>query len=103
MFFFLISKKHKAVRDAYLKAYSITTNEITREQMCKLFTDVNGWHTWNSGVENALLNGLFEQCSHILLNPKDDSKIKIILSEIIEKRLFITASFSGKTLLRAFI
>lgn len=35
------------------KTYSITTNEVTREQMWKLFADVNGWPTWDSGVEYA--------------------------------------------------
>ena len=35
------------------KTYSITTNEVAREQMWKLFADVNGWHTWDRGVEYA--------------------------------------------------
>lgn len=74
------------------KTYSITTNEVTKEQMWKLFADVNGWHTWDSGVENAQLNGQFEQGNHILLKPKSGPKIKIVLSKVVEKQLFITAS-----------
>lgn len=74
------------------KTYSITTNEVTKEQMWKLFADVNGWHTWDSGVENAQLNGQFEQGYHILLKPKSGPKIKIVLSKVVEKQLFITAS-----------
>lgn len=68
------------------KTYSITTNEVAREQMWRLFADVNGWHTWDRGVEYAQLNGAFEQGSHILLKPKGGPKIKIVLSEIIEKK-----------------
>lgn len=74
------------------KVYSITTNEVSREQMWKLFADVNSWHMWDSGVEYAQLDGRFEQGNHILLKPKGGPKIKITLSEIIEKQLFITVS-----------
>lgn len=74
------------------KTYSVTTDEVTREQMWKLFTDVNSWHIWDSGVENAQLNGQFEQGNHILLKPKNGPKIKIVLSKVVEKQLFITAS-----------
>ena len=74
------------------KTYSITTNKVTREQMWKLFADVNGWPTWDSGVEYAQLNGSFEQGNHILLKPKGGPKIKIVLSEIIDEQLFITVS-----------
>lgn len=75
------------------KTYSIATDEVTREQMWKLFTDVNNWHIWDSGVEYAQLNGPFEQGNHILLKPKGGPKIKIVLSKIMEKQLFITVSF----------
>lgn len=74
------------------KTYSVTTDEVTREQMWKLFTNVNSWHIWDSGVENAQLNGQFEQGNHILLKPKSGPKIKIVLSKVVEKQLFITAS-----------
>ena len=74
------------------KTYSVTTDEVTREQMWKLFTNVNSWHIWDSGVENAQLNGQFEQGNHILLKPKSGPKIKIVLSIVVEKQLFITAS-----------
>lgn len=74
------------------KTYSLTTDEVTREQMWKLFTNVNSWHIWDSGVENAQLNGQFEQGNHILLKPKSGPKIKIVLSKVVEKQLFITAS-----------
>lgn len=74
------------------KTYSVTTDKVTREQMWKLFTNVNSWHIWDSGVENAQLNGQFEQGNHILLKPKSGPKIKIVLSKVVEKQLFITAS-----------
>lgn len=74
------------------KTYSVTTDEVTREQMWKLFTNVNSWHIWDSGVENAQLNGQFEQGNHILLKPKSGPKIKIVLSKVVERQLFITAS-----------
>lgn len=76
----------------WTKTYSVITKEVTREQMWKLFTDVDSWHAWDSGVEKAELYGQFKQGNHILLKPKGGPKIKIVLSKIIEKQLFITCS-----------
>ncbi len=35
------------------KSHSITTKKATKEQMWKLFADVNNWHTWDDGIEFA--------------------------------------------------
>ncbi len=38
----------------WTKSHSILTTDVTKEQMWKLFADVNNWHTWDEGIE--LLN-----------------------------------------------
>lgn len=37
----------------WTRSHSIVTKEVTKEQMWKLFSDVNNWHTWDEGIEFA--------------------------------------------------
>lgn len=39
----------------WTQTYSIVTKEVTKEQMWKLFSDVNNWHTWDQSIEFAKL------------------------------------------------
>ena len=73
----------------WTKSHSIVTKEVTKEQMWKLMTDVNNWHTWDSGIEYATLSGKFEQGNHFMLKPKGGPKTKIELIEVIENRKFV--------------
>jgi len=70
------------------KSHSIVTNEVTKEQLWKLFADVNNWHTWDKGVEFAQLLGKFEKGGHFLFQPKGGPKLKIGIVEAIENRKF---------------
>jgi hypothetical protein len=73
----------------WTKTHSIVTNEATKEQMWKLFADVNNWHKWDSEIEYAKMDGAFQQGNHFILKPKNGPKIKINLVETIENRKFI--------------
>lgn len=42
------------------KNYTITTKEITQEQIWKLMSNVNEWKNWDKSVENAELHGDFK-------------------------------------------
>ena len=55
----------------WTKSYSIVTKEATKEQMWKLFADVNNWHTWDNGIEFAKMEGKFEKGNHCILKPKE--------------------------------
>lgn len=71
------------------KSYSIVTKEVTKEQMWKLFADVNNWHTWDEGIEFAKMEGKFEKGNHFLLKPKGGPKLNIELIETIENVKFV--------------
>ncbi|SEW50996.1 SRPBCC family protein [Chitinophaga arvensicola] len=70
------------------KSHSIITRKATKEQMWKLFADVNNWHTWDQGIEYARLDGNFEKGNTFLLKPKGGPKVKIELFEIIPNKRF---------------
>jgi len=71
------------------QSHTLITKEATKEQMWKLFADVNNWHTWDDGIEYAKLEGKFEKGNHFLLKPKKGPKIKIELYETIPNRKFV--------------
>ena len=73
----------------WTKPHSIVTTEVTKEQMWKLFSDVNNWHKWDKGIEFARLEGQFEKGSEFLLRPKGGPNVKIKLIETIENQKFV--------------
>ena len=72
----------------WTRSHSIVTKEVTKEQLWKLFANVNEWHTWDEGVEYAKLEGEFEKGNHFLLKPKGGPKVKIELVETVQNRKF---------------
>lgn len=72
----------------WTKSHSIVTHDVTKEQMWKLFADVNNWHTWDSGVEFAKLDGKFEKGNHFMFQPKGGPKLKIGIVEAKENETF---------------
>ncbi len=72
----------------WVKSYSIITNKVTKEQLWKLFADVNAWHTWDDGIEYAKLEGKFEKGNYFLLKPKGGPQVKVILTETIKNKTF---------------
>jgi hypothetical protein len=73
----------------WTKTHSIVTKDVTKEQMWKLFANVNAWHTWDEGIEFANIEGKFEKGNHFYLKPKGGPKVKIELFETIENQKFI--------------
>ena len=71
------------------KSHSIITKEVTKEQMWNLFADVNNWHTWDTGIEYAKLEGNFEKGNHFLLRPKGGPNVKVELLEVLENKRFL--------------
>jgi hypothetical protein len=70
------------------RSYSVITKDVTKEQMWKLFADVNNWHTWDAGIEFAKMEGRFEKGNHFLLRPKGGPNVKVELIETIENKKF---------------
>jgi len=73
----------------WTKSYSITTKDATKEQMWKLFADVNNWHTWDEGIESAKLEGAFEKGNHFMLKPKGGPTVKVELLETVKNKSFL--------------
>ena len=76
----------------WTKSHSIVTKEVTKEQMWKLFSNVNTWNKWDHGIEYAKLEGKFEVGNFIFLKPKDGPKVKIKIIELIENKKFLDYS-----------
>jgi len=70
------------------KSHSVVTKEITREQIWKLFADVNNWPAWDKGVEFARLDGKFEKGNHFKFQPKGGPKLNIGIVEAEENKGF---------------
>jgi hypothetical protein len=73
----------------WTKTHSIVSNTVTKEQMWKLFENVNEWHTWDAGIEYASMEGKFEKGNHFILKPKGGPKVKIGLVETIPNKKFV--------------
>jgi hypothetical protein len=73
----------------WTKTHSIVTRVATKEQLWKLFANVNDWHQWDAGIEYARMTGKFEKGNHFLLKPKKGPQVKIELAEVIENRKFV--------------
>lgn len=65
------------------KSHTIISKEVTKEQLWKLFSDVNQWGNWDEGIEFANMDGLFVAGNHFMLRPNGGPtvKIKILIAE----------------------
>jgi hypothetical protein len=70
------------------KSHSIVTKDVTKEQMWKLFSDVNNWKSWDESIEFASLEGKFEKGNYFSFQPKGGPKMKIKILEAIENKNF---------------
>lgn len=73
----------------WTKSHSIVTKEVTKEQMWKLFADVNNWHTWDEGIEFAKMEGEFEKGNFFTLRPNGGPNVKVELLETVENKSFL--------------
>jgi hypothetical protein len=73
-------------------SHSIVTKEVTKEQMWKLFAEINNWATWDKSIDYAKLEGNFEKGNHFYMRPKGGPKVKLIIHEII-----VNKNFTDKT------
>jgi hypothetical protein len=76
----------------WTKSYSIVTKDVTKEQMWKLISDVNNWHTWDKGIDFAKMEGNFEKGNKILLKPMGGPKVSIEILETVKNERFYDVS-----------
>ncbi len=82
----------------WIKSYTKVYQGITKEDIWKLWTDVNNWPTWHGDLEYCTLEGSFAVGNHFMLKPKGVKPVKIMLTEIEEGRKFTdcTSFFGAK-------
>jgi hypothetical protein len=74
---------------------------VKKEQVWKLWKDVNNWAKWNAEVETSLLQDKFERGGVIELKLKQVPAVKLILEEVQENVSFTEcAQLPGAKLFR---
>lgn len=88
---------HKT-KSMWIRTYSKTFQNVTKEALWELWTDVNQWPAWHRDLEFCTLNGPFEVGNYFILKPKGIRPIKIILTKIEKGRKFTdyTSFFGAK-------
>ena len=71
------------------KTYSKKVTGLRADQVWKVWTDVNQWHTWQGDIEYAKLDGEFKVGNSFLLKPKGGPKVKIEIIKVEPNRSFI--------------
>jgi len=70
------------------KTYSKKVQGLKAEQVWKVWTDLNQWHTWQSDIEYAKFEGEFKVGNTFLLKPKGGPKVNIEIIKVDPNRQF---------------
>jgi uncharacterized protein YndB with AHSA1/START domain len=70
------------------KTYSKKVQGLKAEQVWKVWTDLNQWHTWQSDIEYAKLEGEFKVGNTFLLKPKGGPRVNIEIIKVEPNRQF---------------
>jgi uncharacterized protein YndB with AHSA1/START domain len=70
------------------RTYSKTVQGLKAEQVWNVWTDLNQWHTWQSDIEYAKLEGEFKVGNTFLLKPKGGPKVNIEIIKVEPNRQF---------------
>ncbi len=82
----------------WTRTYSKTFQGLKREDIWRIWTDINNWPTWHGDLDYCKLEGDFKVGNHFFLKPKGVQSVKIVLTEINEGHHFTdcTAFFGAK-------
>jgi hypothetical protein len=80
------------------RTYSKTFQGVKREDIWRIWTDINNWPTWHGDLDYCKLEGHFEVGNHFILKPKGVKPVKIVLTKINEGYSFTdcTSFFGAK-------
>ena len=70
------------------KTYSKKVQGLKAEQVWKVWADLNQWHTWQSDIEYAKLEGEFKVGNTFLLKPKGGPRVNIEIIKVEPNRQF---------------
>jgi hypothetical protein len=82
----------------WTKNYSKTFQGLKRQDIWRIWTDINNWPTWHGDLDYCKLDGDFVVGNHFMLKPKGVRPVKIVLTEINEGHYFTdcTSFFGAK-------
>lgn len=82
----------------WTKTYSKTFPGLKREDIWRIWTDINNWPKWHGDLDYCKLEGEFKVGNHFFLKPKGIKQVKIMLTEIHEGYSFTdcTSFFGAK-------
>jgi len=66
----------------WIKTYSKLYQNIKKEDIWNIWTDVNNWTTWHDDLDYCKMDGPFIVGNHFILKPKGVPAVKINLVEI---------------------
>jgi Polyketide cyclase / dehydrase and lipid transport len=64
------------------KTYSKTFQGIKKEDIWRIWTDVNNWSQWHGDLDYCKIDGPFEAGNHFMLKPKGMRPVKIKLTGV---------------------
>lgn len=82
----------------WTRTYSKTFKDLKREDIWRIWTDINNWPTWHEDLDYCKLEDRFEVGNHFMLKSKGVKPVKILLTEINEGYSFTdcTSFFGAK-------
>jgi hypothetical protein len=82
----------------WTRTYSKTFQDLKREDIWRIWTDINNWPTWHGDLDYCRLEGDFKIGNHFFLKPKGIKPVKNVLTEINEGYSFTdcTSFFGAK-------
>lgn len=82
----------------WAKTHTQVYQGIKKEDIWRIWTDVNNWATWHEDLDYCKMEDPFAVGNHFILKPKGAPAVKITLTELEEGRKFTdcTSFFGAK-------
>ena len=82
----------------WIRTYSKLYFGVKKENIWRLWTDINNWPQWHGDLDYCKLEGEFKVGNHFMLKPKGVKPVQIVLTEINEGKSFTdcTTFFGAK-------
>jgi len=78
------------------KTFTKIYQNVAKEDIWKLWADVNNWPQWDQDLQYCQLDGDFIAGNSFVLKPKNGPKVEITLTEVEENKKFVNyCSFFG--------
>ena len=66
----------------WIKSYSKIYQGVKKEDIWRIWSDVNSWPKWDKELEYCKMENMFTEGNQFILKPKGGPKVKITLCEV---------------------